>query len=156
MKTHSPKHLAIIIAAAIVLSGGSFYAGMKYSQSESGARRAQFTGQFPQNGAGGMGQRTGMRQGSGFVNGEIISKDATSVTVKDRSGGSKIVFLADSTEVTKSAGGTINDLAIGTSIIANGKTNADGSITATMVQIRPEGLPGMGGPGIMPVAAPKQ
>jgi hypothetical protein len=100
-----------------------------------------------------------MRQGSGagFVSGEVISKDDTSVTVKDRSGGSKIIFLAESTEVTKSAEGAIGDLAVGTSVIANGKTNPDGSITATTVQIRPEGAPQMGGPGMMPgVTAPKQ
>jgi hypothetical protein len=139
----------------IILCSLSFYAGMQYSVSKNTTQRVQFAGQFNRMGQTETnGQRTGMRgAGVGMVSGEILSKDAKSITIKDRTGGSKIVFLGASTEVMKSAAGTIDDLAIGTNVITNGTANSDGSITATTVQIRPEGQ-GFGGPGSAPTGEP--
>jgi len=142
MKQRTTKHIAIIVAAAIILCGLSFSGGMKYAASRSNNRA--IPGQFGmmQNGEKLGGSRAGiMRGGFGMVSGEILSKDAKSITVKDRTGGSKIIFLGSSTEVMKSAQGTMDDLAVGTSVITNGTTNADGSITATSIQIRPAGTP---------------
>lgn len=139
----------------IILCGLSFYAGMQYSVSKNSTDRAPFAGQFNRMGqTGANGQRTGMRGGGGMVAGEILSKDAKSITVKDRTGGSKIVFLGASTEVMKSAAGTIDDLSVGDNVITNGTSNSDGSITATTVQIRPAGQ-GFVGPGSAPSEAPK-
>ncbi|MCX6739243.1 MAG: hypothetical protein NT098_04320 [Candidatus Parcubacteria bacterium] len=146
MKVRTKKQIGIMVAITIVLCGLSFYGGMKYSGSQSLNKRAEFAGQFGgvQNGA----KRTGMMRGGvgGMVSGEILSKDAKSITVKDRTGGSKMVFLGATTEVMKSAQGTIDDLAVGTSIITNGTPNADGSITAQTIQIRPAGTPEIGAP----------
>ena len=76
----------------------------------------------------------------GFTAGEIIAKDDKSVTVKLQNGGSKIVFLSDSTEITKSAEGALSDLEIGKNISVNGTTNSDGSVTAHTIQLRPANL----------------
>jgi hypothetical protein len=125
----------------IILCGLSFYGGMQYSGSQKASERAQFAGgQF-----GGVpgAPRTGtaMRGAgvSGMVSGEILSIDAKSITVKDRTGGSKIVFLGATSEVMKSVTGTIADLTVGINVITNGTPNSDGSITATTIQIRPTG-----------------
>ena len=160
MKTHTNNTIVTIIGIAVIACGLSFYGGMKYGESQNSGRGAQFAaGQFGgmQNGGatGGArtaGTRTGMRGAGGMVSGEILSKDATSITVKDRTGGSKIVFLGSSAEVMKSTTGTMDDLIVGTNVITNGTPNADGSITATTVQIRPAGAPGSGG---FPGGAPK-
>lgn len=135
------KQISIFTIIIIIACGISFYGGIQYAGNQRARERAQFA-----NGQFGNAQRTGMRGGgTGMVAGEILSVSEKSVTVKDRTGGSKIVFLGASSEVMKSVTGTITDLAVGTNIIANGTPNSDGSITATTVQIRPEGQ-GFGAP----------
>ncbi len=82
-----------------------------------------------------------------MIGGEVIAKDMTSITVKlrgtqtDNSAGSKIIFLSDATQVTKSAQGSTTDLSIGTQVSVFGTPNADGSVYAQSIQIRPEGGP---------------
>jgi len=151
------KLIAIVIATAVVVGGGAFFGGMKYAESKSPrGRLSQADFQNLQNlspeerqqrlqelganagarfrgGAGG-----GQRGGGGFTVGEIIAKDDKSVTVKLQNGGSKIIFLSDSTEITKSAAGALSDLEIGKNISVNGSTNSDGSVTAKTIQLRPQ------------------
>lgn len=143
----------IIIAAlvALVVGGaGGFFAGMKIEQKKARTaignfqnmtpeQRQQMGGQFRgRNGAGG-GQAGNVRimNGANFATGEIISKDDKSITVKLPDGGSKIVYLSDTTQVAKSASGSKDDLVIGSTVTANGKTGDDGSLTADNIQIRP-------------------
>ncbi|HOZ56440.1 MAG: hypothetical protein BWY51_00764 [Parcubacteria group bacterium ADurb.Bin316] len=138
---------AVGVILVILVGAGSFFGGMKYYQKKSGTnfQRSSVQGQF------GQGNRTGyvgrQASGQGFVNGQIIAKEDKSITVKSRDGGSKLVFLSESTEISKSATGTVDDLAEDAMIIANGATNPDGSITATNIQIHQSGL-GFGSPGV--------
>jgi len=126
-----------IIIVIIVVAGGAFYGGMKYTQSKAPQRfmsgnleerqhRFQQAGIVGMMGAGDSRPETG----------EIISKDETSITIKLRDGGSKIIFYSDSAEISKFASGTAIDLEIGKSVMVNGKTNQDGSITAQSIQLR--------------------
>ena len=146
------KLIVIVIATAVVVGGGAFFGGMKYAEStrqnfsrrnlggqELGANAGSFRG-----GAG-----SGQRGGGEFTAGEIIAKDdlegeqapygaSKSVTVKLQNGGSKIVFLSDSTEITKSVAGALSDLEVGNNITVNGTANSDGSVTAKSIQLRPQ------------------
>jgi len=134
--------MVAFVVILVVVAGLAFYGGMKYSQSH----RSQFVaGQFP---GGAMSGQTGnrMMRGGGMVNGEILSMDDKSVTVKDRTGGSKILFIAPSTEMMKTVTGTVADLTVGANIMAQGTPNSDGSITATSIQLRPANVPGIGAP----------
>src|SRR3989338_8495548 len=161
------KLIVIVIATAVVVGGGAFFGGMKYAESKSPrGRLSQTDFQNLQNlspeerqqrlqelgaNAGSFrgGAGSGQRGGGGFTAGEIIAKDdpegeqapygaSKSVTVKLQNGGSKIVFLSDSTEITKSVAGALSDLEVGNNITVNGTANSDGSVTAKSIQLRPQ------------------
>ncbi len=124
-----------LAASAVVLMAASFYGGMLYQE------RFQRPGDMMRmpnaNNQRFMGQRGG--QANGFIMGEILKKDATSVTIKMQDGSTKIVLMGESTEVTKSVSGSGGDLTTGLNISVAGSPNPDGSVTAQTIQIRPEG-----------------
>ena len=135
----------IPIIAVLIIGAISFYTGMRFERSSSvAAPRANFATMSQEerqarmaNGGFNGTQRNGTRPGgNGSVFGEVLSKDAKSITVKLRDGGSKIVFLSDTTKITKSVDGSLADLTIGAQVTTIGTANADGSITAQSVQLR--------------------
>jgi len=133
----SSKNIIVsIIITAIIAGGAGFGGGYLVGKAQTPSR-----GNFAQLGANanrpGGAAANRLRQGSGMINGEILSKDDKSITVKNRDGGSKIIFLAPSTIISKTTDGTPNDLAVGETVIATGTANNDGSITAQNIQIRP-------------------
>lgn len=149
------KLIVSIIAVAVIVGGGAFFGGMKYAESKSprgrvsqadfqnlqnfsSEERQQRLQEFGANAGVGFraGAGAGQRGRAGFTVGEIIVKDDKSVTVKLQDGGSKIVFLSDSTEITKSVAGALSDLEIGKNISVNGTVNSDGSVTAQIIQLR--------------------
>jgi hypothetical protein len=128
---------AIILVVAI---GGSFFGGMKYQESKVGARFGQMQNGQIQGQKGVVG--TAMtRQKGGLIGGEILSMDEKSITLKDRSGGSKIVFFSGSTQYLKSVSGTVQDISVGSNITVTGDQNSDGSVTAKIIQISSQAVP---------------
>lgn len=144
------NNLIIPIAlATVVAGGGGFFGGMKYDASRTSNRGGQFqnfanltaeqrAAMQQRGGVAGSATGTARRIGNGgMINGEILSKDDSSITVKESAGGSKIVFLSPSTTISKMTDGTTDDLLVGETIIVNGATNADGSVAAQSIQLRP-------------------
>lgn len=138
--------LPVFIALLVLVGGGSFYGGMKYSDSKTvsafaarGGAGNLRNGNFAAGGTGGMtrGAGAGVNARGGFANGEILSKDSSSLTIKLTNGGSQIVFFSTSTQIMKSSAGTVDDLQTGENIIVNGSANSDGSVTAQSIQLRP-------------------
>jgi len=136
----SKKILLVIVAIVLVIGSGAFYGGMKYGQNN---RLSSFSRQgFP--GQAGTNLRGNQVNGSSFVSGEIVAKDDKSITMKlgaANQGGSKIIFLSDSTEINKFVAGNLNDLAVGQEVTVTGITNQDNSVTAKSIQIRPTATP---------------
>ena len=152
--------IGLIVAVAVVAGVGGFFGGratgggtpspaeaMKVIQNLSQADLAKLM----QNGGGaglfGGGARTGgtgTRAGGGFTGGSILSKDATSITVKDSSGNTKTVYYSSSTTISKSSDVSADALTVGQDVTVTGTSNTDGSVTATRIIL---GSAGFGGPG---------
>jgi len=132
-----------IIGGMIIIAVVFFYGGYAYGNGRATNKVGTFAYTNGMN-AGTNGGAVRVRGGSVFsgggISGEILSKDDQSLTVKLGSGGSRIVFLGASTAITKSVVGTTDDLFAGLNVMVGGTQNSDGSLTATSVQIRPQGI----------------
>lgn len=131
------NNILIIIVVAILMAGSGFFAGMKYQQSKQPAFTRQFNGQFDIRQGTRNGQSQGNRQSFRPVNGEIISADEKSITVKMQDGGSRIVLFSEKTEINKAESGTKEDLKVGETVAVFGTENSDGSVTAQNIQLNP-------------------
>lgn len=130
--------ILIAIIVAVIFAGGGFFAGMQYQKSQ--RPNFQFggaNGQFGNRRFGGAGGAGGPGARGGAVIGEILSSDASSITVKLPDGSSKIVLISNSTTINKAATGTKDDLKTGERVAVFGTTNSDGSVTAQNVQLNP-------------------
>ena len=128
-----------MVIVMLIIGGGSFYGGMQYQKTQTPVPSPQngIGGGFVRGGGGGQVFGAGRGgAGGGMVNGDILSKDDKSVTVKLRDGGSKIVFFSPATRIGKTTDGAVIDLEVGKQITVTGVTNSDGSVTAQMIQIR--------------------
>jgi hypothetical protein len=153
------KLVPMIVAIVLVVGGGAFYGGVTYAKGKAPARDGNFerpSGAGANTPGGGFRGQGGTRMGGGLTVGEILSKDATSITVKLMDGGSKIVFLSDATTVNKATQGTKDDLTVGTQVVVMGTAGTDGSVTATSVQIGGEfgGMRPINAPGTEKATTP--
>jgi type II secretory pathway pseudopilin PulG len=143
----SKKTKTGLIIGFIVVAVIAFYAGDKYGNNQNTAP-TQGANSFARGGAGGA--QRGMRTGGGFVSGQIVSKDAASITVQlnapvgpnngtttSATTGSKIVFYTGNTSIMKTTDGTADDLTPGKQVSITGTANPDGSVNAQSIQIRP-------------------
>ena len=141
------KKILLIIIVIIIVGSGVFYGGMKYGKGKNSL--GQFSGQnfqnlsseerqqlFQGNMAGNVQKGVARGTGSEFLTGEVINKDEQSLTLKMSDGGSKIIFFSDSTQISKTINGSIDDVEIGKQIMVSGEQNSDGSYTAQTIQER--------------------
>lgn len=136
MKTTNNNVITIVIVS-VVAGGLAFFGGMKYQESkERGSGSRQFQGGGVMRG----GQNGGGKFGGGArpVNGEILSADERSITVKLADGSSKIVLFNDKTSINKASEGSKDELKTGVKVAVFGTENSDGSITASNIQLNPE------------------
>lgn len=131
----------ITILIAVIVGAGAFFAGMKYQQTKMPSRGQFQGGQANRQGVNGQGR---FANGARPVNGEIISADDKSITVKMQDGSSKIVLINDNTSINKSDQASKSDLKTGERVAVFGMENSDGSVTAQNIQLNPmfRGNPG--------------
>lgn len=139
MNINKNKKIIIYIVLSILVLITIFYAGMSYGKNKNNISQDTkgLQNRFSQFGMMGGKNQLGLNR-EGLINGEIISKDTTSITVKIFDGGSKIIFLNTNTNISKMTTGTVNDLINNTQVSITGTTNPDGSISAKNIQIRPQ------------------
>ena len=129
-----------VIVIAVILIIGAYYTGVQHGKTT--ATKTMASGY-----AGGM-RGAGGTRGAGVVNGSVLSVDGTTMTIQGRDGSSKIVLYSGSTQFMKTTAGTSTDVVVGSQVMVAGKTNSDGSITASTISLRPN-MPA-GGMGTMP------
>lgn len=121
----------IAIIAILVVGVASFFGGMQYQKSQRG-NFAQLNGQ----------NRTGFGQENRVnfrpVNGQIISTDDKSITVKLADGSSKIILVPDSSAITEATSTSKQALNTGKQVMVIGTINSDGSVTASNIQLNPQ------------------
>ncbi len=143
----------MIVIIAITVAAVAFFGGMQYQKTQVAATSTT-SGKFAQDGQGGQnGQgRLGGRRGGfgGATIGDVVSVDATSVTIKLQDGSSKIVNISGKTTISKTATAAQTDLKTGERVATFGATNSDGSITAQNIQINPMMRNGGTRPSAMP------
>ncbi len=86
-------------------------------------------------GAGRTGTIGGRMMGGPATVGEVLNLDDGSLTIKAKDGSSKIVILNDTTSFTTASTVAKSDIQVGATVSAFGIPNADGSLTATGIQL---------------------
>lgn len=139
------RNIWITLVVAIVFAGGGFWAGISYAQSKSPAR-GQFAGGAAAFAGRVGGGGTGGRSFGGATMGTIISSGNGSFTIElpnatttGATTGTKIVLFDSSTQIQEMQNVSSSNLTEGKNVLITGTQNSDGSITATNIQIRPEG-----------------
>ncbi len=125
------------LSFAVILAVISFYAGAHF-----GANSTQTSSTQSASPAADGYRMNGNRQrgaaGAGMTTGKILSVNPQSIVVALRDGGSKIIFISPTTEISKFTAGTPFDLVENGNVSIIGDANPDGSLNARMIQIRPD------------------
>jgi hypothetical protein len=133
------KNLIIAVVVTAIIAGGIGFAGgrqvaEKRKVTQDGnmitGDQSDRTGRF---GSPSKSPNRGIR--GGFVSGQIISRDATSMTVKLPDGNTRIVFLGANLEVTAYSSSTQAALVVGSHVRVSGETADAGALTARRVDI---------------------
>ncbi len=161
------KRPLVPIVAAIALAVVGFVGGFAVANAtatkapaSAGVNGGDFNGQGfpnasgrPRNGGFGGGANAGF---GGGASGTVGSVSSDQMTISTAAGGSRIVLLTPSTNVTEvtSAPKTTADIASGNTVTVIGTSNPDGSVTATQVIIGDAGIFGRGAGGRGPNGSP--
>ncbi len=122
------KTVGVAVAALVVGFGAGYITHTAPSATNLQGSRGGF---------GGAGNMRGGSNGSGLLSGTVATKDAGSITVNTRDGSSHIVLITPATTVSKSITGATSDVVIGATVLVSGTANTDGSVAASLIQLRP-------------------
>jgi hypothetical protein len=126
------KHIIITIICVVCVGGGAFYGGMMYQKSQ----RPSFSGGMP-GGAGGSGSSATQTQKTSYqpIVGTVSSADASSLTVRQENGSSRIVLSSSSTKVSRLLDALMSDIKTNDAVTVLGTINTDGTVTAASVSL---------------------
>ncbi len=149
------RNLTLALVVVIGVLGG-FYSGWKYSQSKEGAAApAAAVASLPAAAASASAATTG--GGGGFAGRQVTAVSGSVVTVHNQATGQDVkVDISSGTVINKTTAGSLTDLRPGVNVTVTGQAGADGTVSATAVNIvttLPAGGGGGGGRG-QPSASP--
>jgi hypothetical protein len=132
------KNLIITGIVALVVGLGVGYFGA-HVFAASAKTPSEARGAFAATGTGGFTRAGGATTAGGLLMGTVASVGSGSITLNTRDGSSHVVLTTPSTTVSKSVTGSLSDIAVGSTVEVTGTTNSDGSVSATVIQLRPAG-----------------
>lgn len=121
--------LALIVGAGV----GGYLVGSQAGFARANQIRTQFLEQRGAGGGGGQGQGTG-RAAGGFATGQVTTIAGGVIELSTAQAAVK-VNVTDQTQVLKMDAGALTDIKPGDRITVQGDRQADGTITATRIQI---------------------
>lgn len=126
--------ILLIVGISVGFASGYFFKSYKQTQQFSNFRNS---GQ-----RGSVGSLSGQKpMGSfGSTEGEVISMDDKSVTVKLPDGSTKIILYSSGTLYSNFLEAKKEDIKQGIKISVFGKSNSDGSLTADRIQLNPANI----------------
>lgn len=148
---NNKPNYAITIIVVVIVGAVAFYGGMQFQnrrrmtmmRTQMGTQFAgRMNGQNDTPGPNGMNMPRGNALGMRPLNGEVLSQDENSITIKMSDGSSKIIILSDQTIINKATAAPKTELKAYVQVTVFGTTNQDGSITAQNISIgdiRPSG-----------------
>jgi hypothetical protein len=125
------KLIVVAVATAVIVGGAAFGGG--YAVAKKSAPALAGRGMMARDGQAG-GQQKAQRAASNMANGEVLTVEEGSLTIKLADGGSRIVLLGKDAVVSYCAEAELSTVQPGTSLLATGEANADGSLTARFIQ----------------------
>ncbi len=142
----------VAVVVAIVFGGGGYYFGTQSAKSAVPAGAAAYAGRTGTAGrTGGFGGASALGGGTA---GTIISTGNGTLTIQmaaststSATTGTKIVLFDSSTMVNELQSVPASSLTVGQNVTVAGTANADGSVTATSIQVRPAGTGARSAPG---------
>lgn len=141
---------------AVAIAAGGFIAGVEVQKSQQTSTSAASTGAapafaqraggFPGGGQnpGGGGTQSGPR---GLTAGTVASKRGKGLYVKDSSGNTVRVRTTSSSKVTRTDEASVKGVHPGDTVIVQGSTGKDGTVTATRITATSKAAGGSGGFG---------
>jgi hypothetical protein len=160
--SHTWRTRASFAAGALVIGAAGFFGGAKWQDSRSstesdsvvaGAPDGRIDGSRVPGGLQppGSGSRAPGGGGGATTFGEITAVEGDVVTVEDAQGNAVHVVVSSDTGITISENGSIDDLAVGDSVLVQGTTDADGTVVAASIS---DGAGFGGGLGRLPGSTP--
>ena len=125
-----------IVILCVVCAGVFFYLGILYKGSTTPSGFAGRTGgAFSSSTFAGRGGSASFT-GGGAITGQVLSKDAQSLTITLPNGNSEVVFYSSSTSVVVPTPSSISTVNQGANVTITGTQNSDGSFVAQSIQVR--------------------
>lgn len=131
------KTVGALVAALVIGFGAGYY--LPHSAAAQGARSSYAAGTAAR---GSFAARGTNQAAGGFLSGTIAKMDSGSITLNTRDGSSHVVLITPDTTVSKNITGSASDLSVGSDVMVTGATNSDGSVSASLIQLRPAGAAG--------------
>ncbi len=123
--------ITAVVLVLIVTAVGSFFAGVSFGKGKNTRGNFSNDGNFQ--------GKINQGSGAGMISGEVIGIAGDNIIISQGDGTERKINISEAVvTITEIVNKSIDDLAVGQSVIVNGSNDSDDNFSATIVQIRSE------------------